>query len=232
MILELLKKLLTGGHEPRPATGTPNPGAVGSIPTPLANTSQAARLTNAIRKHGKFFTNPGELNILYIEGVNPDLSKNNNIPNDWNDLRLVLDSTGAVLGKWRATVNPGRYWVENRMNSKGAANTHYGQYTSWKIGYHRGDHEALVQTGGTVVVDRDANEDFERDGDPMDRGFFGINQHWGYDQVKVDKASAGCLVGQSREGHKEFMKLVKSDVRYQQNKSFIFTSTIIPSKDI
>ena len=58
-----------------------------------------------------------------------------------------------------------------------------------------------MQTGGQVTVCRDLNKDGQRTGDKRQTGEFGINQHWGYDLPEVEKASAGCLVGQSKDGH-------------------------------
>ena len=97
---------------------------------------------------------------------------------------------------------------------------------------HRNNHEALVQTGGEVTVCRDLNKDGQRAGDKRETGDFGINQHWGYDQQEVDKASAGCLVGQSKDGHRQFMALVKSDPRYQANRKYVFATAVLQESDV
>lgn len=233
MILEFIKYLLvlvgrTVGAETGEAIDAHDP----VVPTtPVADTNSIFR---AMAKHGyKTFRNPGEINIVYIEGMNPDFTKNDNHHNEWNDLRLVLDDTGRILGSWRATVNPGDHYVYNSIadDGRGAANTSYGQYTAWQVGMHRGNHEALIQTGGMVTVDRDDNKNFERDDGNPTTGYYGINQHWGYDMDTPNTASAGCLVGQTKSGHREFMKFVKSDVRYQANKEFVFTSCILSNED-
>src|SRR5690606_21938573 len=102
----------------------------------------------------------------------------------------------------------------------------------WRVGTHhagrRSGHEALVQTGGAVTVCRDANKDHLRNGDARRTGWFGINQHWGYDLPADDirGASAGCLVGRTRQGHRAFMALLKRDPRYRADPSFIFATTI------
>ncbi|MBO3464034.1 hypothetical protein G7B40_022900 [Aetokthonos hydrillicola Thurmond2011] len=95
-------------------------------------------------------------------------------------------------------------------------------------------HEALVQTGGSVTVYRDANRSGTLDaGESTDSGEFGINQHWGGGpNDDIGRWSAGCQVGRTRKGHREFMAIVKSDPRYQANRSFVFTSTIIDGKDL
>jgi hypothetical protein len=76
-------------------------------------------------------------------------------------------------------------------------------------------------------MSRDQNKDGRRAGDLRQTGEFGLNQHWGYDLCEVDKASAGSLVGQSKDGHRQFMALVKSDPRYQADRKYIFTTTIL-----
>ena len=178
---------------------------------------------------------PGELNIVYVEGMNPDGTPNADEANKWNDLRLVIRFEGGVpkiVGEWAATTEPGRYWTENPMSPLGAARIEFGQYKSWQVGMHRNNHEALVQTGGEVTVCRDLNKDGQRTGDKRQTGEFGINQHWGYDLPEVEKASAGCLVGQSKDGHRQFMALVKSDPRYQANRKHVFAAAILSESEV
>lgn len=182
----------------------------------------------------------GCVNIIYVEGLNPDGTRNDDAPNQWNDLRLVItfDSLGTphIQGSWRATTEPGKYYTDNPLNAGGAARIEFGSYTAWQVGTHRagtaGAHEALVQTGGKVTVCRDLNKDGLRVGDRRETGMFGINQHWGYDLPVVGQASAGCLVGQSRDGHREFMRVVKSDPRYIADPGFIFPTAILRETDV
>lgn len=192
------------------------------------------------KKGYKVAKETGYKNIIYIEGMNPNGTLNNNALNVWNDLRIVIefkDGKPKMIGCWEATTNPGKYYTYNPMNPKGAAIIAFGQYTAWQVGTHGQacPHEALVQTGGSVTVHRDANRSGTRDaGDSIDSGLFGINQHWGGDSPKSDigRWSAGCQVGRTKQGHREFMTIIKSDPRYQANRSFTFTSTIIDGKDL
>ncbi|MEC4817208.1 MAG: hypothetical protein SAK29_28655 [Scytonema sp. PMC 1069.18] len=192
------------------------------------------------RKGYKIDKQPGYKNIIYIEGMNPDGTLNDNALNVWNDLRIVIefqDGKPKMIGCWEATTNPGKYYTHKPMNPKGAAIIAFGQYAAWKVGTHTpgGGHEALVQSGGPVTVHRDANRSGSRDkGDSMDSGFFGINQHWGGDNPKSDvgRWSAGCQVGRTRQGHREFMAIVKSDPRYRKDRNCVFKSTIIDGKDL
>ena len=195
----------------------------------------AGRIVCAMRNAGyRVDTGAGQVNIVYIEGMGPDGVKNDDAPNQFNNARFLIrfeQDVPRIIGAWEATTEPGTYWTENCMNPAGAARIVHGQYAAWQVGMHRGDHEALVQTGGPVIVNRDENEDYQREGDGTQTGWFGINQHWGYDLPKGDigSASAGCLVGRTREGHRAFMRLVKTDPRYLADNRFVFTATILPA---
>ncbi|MFB2880878.1 hypothetical protein [Floridanema aerugineum] len=190
------------------------------------------------KKRHRLFKDNQEFNIIYIEGVNPDGTLNNDAPNEFNDVRLVLafeNEEPIILGIWEGTTEPGRRYTLNPMNPKGAARIAFGQYTAWKVGMHGNSepHEGLVQVS-TILVHRDLNKDFKRPGDKVENGLFGVNQHWGYDlpRTNIGLASAGCLVGRTRAGHREFMRIVKRDRRYQSNTNFVFTTTIIPGNEL
>jgi hypothetical protein len=197
----------------------------------------AARIIAAMEARGhRVDKGPGELNIVYVEGMNPDGSVNDNKPNVFNDLRAVIrfdNGRPRIVGAWEGTTEPGRRWTVNPMNPGGAARIAFGQYRAWQLGTHH-DHEALVQTGGAVTVCRDLNKDFSRVGDKLDSGFFGINQHWGYDLPKGDlgSSSAGCLVGRSKDGHRKFMAIVKSDPRFIGDDRYAFWTAVLPAADV
>ena len=130
----------------------------------------AQRIVAAMERKGYVLDRgPGEVNIVYVEGLNPDGTANDDADNEWNDLRLVIGFDAyhkpRIIGAWAATTEPGRYYVDHPVNSAGAARILFGQYRAWQVGMHRGDHEALVQTGGTVTVCRDRNKDGLRTGD-------------------------------------------------------------------
>jgi len=179
---------------------------------------------------------PEAKNIVYLEGVNPDGALNEDEPNAFNDLRCVfwLDKDGkGHLKTWEATTEPGRKYTKAPLNDKGAARIKFGQYKAWRLGMHKNDHEALRQVKPLPMY-RDKNQDFKRTGDKLDIGLFGINQHWGYDLNRADigGASAGCLVGRTKEGHKEFMALIKTDPRFLVRENYTFMSTILPGDEI
>lgn len=183
---------------------------------------------------------PGYVNIIYLEAANPDGTPNSNRPNGFNDLRVLLtvqDGKPAILSKWEATTEPGKFYTDNPLNPMGAARIAFGQYKAWSVGTHgvtTGAHEALVQTG-EIRVHRDLNKDFKRDNDAVDTGSsFAINQHWGYDLPLEDigRASAGCLVGRTKEGHRKFMSLLKEDPRYKANHRYQFMTAVLTSQEI
>ena len=208
----------------------------------MAVSALAARITRAMQAKGfRLDSGPGEVNVVYVEGMNPDGTANENSPNAFKDLRACVVSEGGVwkiVKAWECTTAPGRHFTVQPLNPEGAALIALGQQRVWKVGTHKAGsasaHEALVQTGGEVIVTRDNNKDYKRLGDKTHKGLFGINQHWGYDQPVDDigSASAGCLVGRTREGHREFMRIVKSDPRYASNNNFVFTSTVLEAADV
>jgi peptidoglycan hydrolase-like protein with peptidoglycan-binding domain len=182
---------------------------------------------------------PDGKNIVYVEGVDADGSLNPQTPNVFEDLRIVF-SIGPdgkpLIQPWVATTEPGKPYTMNPMNPKGAARIALGQYKSWAVGTHVGasgkdPHEALIQCA-PIDVYRDSKKDFKREG-PIYTGIFGVNQHWGYDQPKDDvgTASAGCLVGEKRDGHRAFMAVVKSDPRFRANNGYKFVTAVIPGHE-
>jgi hypothetical protein len=190
-----------------------------------------SRIIKTQQKLGqKIFTEPGEINIVYVEGVDLDGAINDDAMNEWNDVRLIyrVQQCGVpeTLGKWEATTEPGWKYTLAPMNPSGAFRIAFGQYKAWSVGWHK-DHEALVQAG-EITGFRDRNEDGFRTGDAVVTGSdFSVNQHWGYDMEHVDGASAGCLVGQSKGGHRAFMKIVKTDERYQKDRDYVFWTAVL-----
>lgn len=198
----------------------------------------ASRVVAAMQRRGYWLSrHPDCLTIAYLEGCGPDGTLNRDAPNEFNDCRLLIraaDGGGPqIVGAWEATTEPGRHWTENPMDRAGAARIAFGQMKAWSVGEHHAGrpaaHEALVQVA-EVTVFRDLNRDYEREGDKRFTGLFCINQHWGYDRPRADlgRSSAGCLVGRSKDGHRDFMRLIKSDPRYRVNRSYRFMTAVMP----
>jgi lysozyme family protein len=196
----------------------------------------AGKIVVAMRAKGyRLDSDEGQLNIVYVEGMNVDGTPNDNAPNQFNDLRAVITFVSGkpvIAGAWEGTTEPSRRWTQDPMNPKGAARIAFGQYTAWQTGVHH-DHEALVQVA-PVTVHRDLDKNYRRDGDARDTGLFGINQHWGYDLPRNDlgNSSAGCLVGRTKAGHRAFMALIKTDKRYLADRHHRFTTTVLPASAV
>jgi hypothetical protein len=203
----------------------------------------AGHLVEAIRSRRHWLNrHPECVNIVYVEGMNESGEVNPNRPNEFNDLRIVLqiNESGSpeIVDLWEATTEPGKFFTEGpERHPEGAARIAFGQYKSWSVGKHRADspsgHEALVQVA-PINIFRDANRDFRRDGDPPFSGVFGINQHWGFDLPKTDirNASAGCLVGRTKAGHLAFMAVCKADPRFLANNGYRYMTAVLPAEAV
>ena len=209
------------------------------FPLNITNTL-AGRIANAMTTEGQWLNrHPECVNIIYVEGMDPDGQANTDAPNEFNDLRLLLRVNRAgnpeIVESWEATSEPGRvHTVIKKLDPRGAARIAFGQYKAWSVGTHKAGkpsaHEALVQTL-PIKVHRDLNEDFERTGDAVFEGLFGINQHWGFDLPRNDigSAGAGCLVGRTKTGHRQFMQLCKADPRFVVSNGYRFMTTVMPA---
>lgn len=165
-----------------------------------------------------------DLNIIGVR------SKDNTV-NVFNDLLTV---TFKVKGQWHTrsftvTTDPGLYWMQNPMRVTGCAQLCLGQYRgAYKIGKHRGQYNALVQTGAKVKIfrDPDKNETFDQDSETISEGHFGINIHrasYRRTSKQVDKWSAGCQVFADPDEFAEFMKLCNKQVSVNGWESFTYT---------
>ena len=215
--------------------------------TDAPGTILAKRLLRYMRAKGyEIFTEPGHLNIIYCEGMNPDGTKNVDAPDVWNDLRCMIDFVGEeprLLHCAVATTEPGRSatFSADAAKRKGVARIAFGQYRAWRLGFHNTrkngkNHPALVQVV-PLPVHRDRNRDMKRTGDNIRLGYFGINQHTtrpGYTGGNVGTFSEGCLVGLLWNEHAEFIRLCRTDPRYVQDLTggFVFTSVILPGDEV
>lgn len=214
------------------------PGALEDFPLTPGD-DFAGRTVQAMLGRGDWVCrHPDCVNIVYVDGTDVDGTPNANMHNKFQDVRLIIrvgeDGTPAIAAAWDSTTEPGTFYVRTKkLDVRGAAHIVSGQYKAWSVGTHRAGspsaHEALVQTL-PVKVTRDLDENFDPTGDRTFVGLFGINQHWGYDFSREDvrTASAGCLVGRTRAGHRQFMDWCKSDPRYQVNHSYRFITSVLP----
>lgn len=221
-----------------PWNGSAKPTEKPSAAAPAPMDSFAERLLRAMKAKG-YVVDEGDdvVNIAYVAGMNEEGVKNANRTNAFDDVRVVfrvVDGKPVILGSWQATIETGKLYTEHPIVSGGAARIAFNQFKAWQVGYHRGKYEALVQTGGPVTVHRDLNEDYDREGDRVQTGYFGINQHHAYNAPKDDIGanSAGCLVGRMVKSHQDFMALVKSDKRYKANRQFVFRTAVFAQDEV
>jgi len=178
----------------------------------------------------------GAVNIVYIEGIDPDGTPNADEPNKWNDLRLLLtyeNEAWKIVHSAVATTEPGDYYTKNPTNKKGCARIAFGYHPpAWEHGFHKGVQPALVQVG-QVKIHRDLNRDGLRN--RTEEAFMsppvGINHHTTNKQFKgelVGKHSAGCLVGKDYFGHISFLEILKRDVRIVAGRPYLYDSWVLP----
>lgn len=130
------------------------------------------------------------------------------------------------LNQWfihvfKATTDPGTYWLNNPMKSAGTAILKAGQYR-YKKGYHKNAYRALIQADVVTVIrdyDRDSKLDL-RNG-VEETGWFGINIHKaGVNGVatEINSWSAGCQVLADARDFDVLMRLVDQHIAHHGNR--------------
>ena len=170
------------------------------------------------------------LNIIGIR------SNNNKVTDNYDDI-LVVDyntNNGHKRVCYTITTEPGKYYMQNLCNPKGAAILVPGQYRGcWQIGLHHGKYKALCQRKA-VKVYRDNNKDMIYNMTPksIDKGIFGINIHRSNKTCicdTIDKYSAGCQVFNDPVEFNAFMRLCETQRKLYGN---TFTYTLINEEDM
>jgi len=170
------------------------------------------------------------LNIIGVQ------NKNIIRDNEFDDFVIVefRDYDGNWQRKiFKATTNPGLYYLKNPINFEGTAILVPGQYRGcWTFGKHQGKYDALVQYKPVRVYrDNNRDENLDFDGTSIKAGMFGINiHHAGTNSVKVDKWSAGCTVIANISDWYTFIGLC----RLQESSGFgnKFTYTLLHEEDL
>ncbi len=178
-------------------------------------------------------TRPFYLNIFGIRGYWKYW--NNNEFDRFNDtigIMFVDDNKNQNCILFRATTDPGQYYLDNPVNNEGTAQLKTGNYKNcYKIDLHNGKYEALCQRLGKVTVNRLKKETKNNDtfiSVKEETGMFSINIHKGADEVNnVYNASAGCQVYYDREDFDIFMTFCKKHRELYGN---IFTYTLFDNK--
>ena len=170
---------------------------------------------------------------LNIIGVR---SNNNKVTDKYDDIIVVDYNTDNCHKRvcYTITTEPGKYYMQNLCNPKGAAILVPGQYRGcWQIGLHRGKYKALCQCKA-VKVYRDNNKDMIYNMTPksIDKGIFGINIHRSNKTCicdTIDKYSAGCQVFNDPVEFNAFMRLCEAQRKLYGN---TFTYTLINEEDM
>lgn len=126
---------------------------------------------------------------------------------------------------FKATTDPGLYYLEHLLNKDGCAILVPGQYKgSHMIGPHGRKKYTALRQKGNMKVYRDGDLDNEHDmiASSIQKGVFYINLHHGYNSRKVKKNSAGCQVIQSTDDFNEFMGICQNASAIWGN-SFTYT---------
>lgn len=209
----------------------------GKYPDTIQATSQSASRTyasikNAVKNKGYSFFETGNYNLNII-GVR----NKTNTSDSWNDWLYVLYKESGkekMLSFSNFTTDPGTYYLQHpeSQNPKGCAILVPGQYKGvYKIGLHKNQYKALVQTGGRVNVYRDNNKNALLDmlSSTIDNGNFGINIHHGSGSSTVGKNSAGCQVFKNSSDLTKVLELCEKSKNVYGNS---FTYTLLNETDI
>ena len=178
------------------------------------------------------------LNIIGIEGCNPDFTLNNDQLDKYNDIVFGILNFGRGFNVLKftepivCTMEPGRYYTLNRLNKLGAAKIvlDMKHENIWKIGKHKNQENCLIQIGAPITVHRDKNSDGLRNDGIIKKGWYGINfhhndlQHPSQTPSSIGRWSAGCTVIPNKNIHQDFMnKYVRNDYLCQQSLDTTFS---------
>jgi hypothetical protein len=182
------------------------------------------------QKSYRIYQRPYELNIV---GVRAAETRSNSF-----DDQIHVFYRNDLL-KWeyhifKATTDPGTYWLKNPASPQGTAILAQGQYVNaYQIGWHQNKYKALVQRGPVNIIrDYDRNAVLDFFNGKNERGIFGINIHRALVNGKtkfIDKFSAGCQVFESADDFAKFLEMCEKHKTKYGNQ---FTYTLIDTRAI
>ena len=164
----------------------------------------------AILRHKGYqlFSRPYELNIVGLRSKSV-------VPNRFDDEIHVFYKVSTLNWHYhvfRATTDPGTFWLSQPMQPQGTAILAEGQNLNcYELGMHQGKYLALVQRKPITVIrdyNRDAILDFNNGNKSV--GMFGVNIHRASvagTTKMVDKYSAGCQVFENAKDFELFISL-------------------------
>ncbi len=112
-------------------------GAAVELPKVLPAPSEKLTLGQRVKTAMLLAGNPwfDDQNVVSIEGMDPDGTVNDNRPNGFDDIKMVLNGDGKIIGgPWEGTTQPGMYWTQHPMASGGAFIIALGPQACWTPG--------------------------------------------------------------------------------------------------
>jgi hypothetical protein len=192
----------------------------------------AANFSKVLTNKGYVYFTNGKYNLNLI-GIR---RAGNAVTNKFDDYIVAeyVDMYGIKSKDiFPATTEPGMSSMTKPVSYKGCAILVPGQYRgAWKLGYHQGKYEAIVQYK-TLPVYRDNNKDkvYDFDNKTIEEGVFGINIHKaGTHSTQVDNWSAGCQVLANKDDFDKLMKLAHRQISQGYGK--LFTYTLLNEEDL
>jgi lysozyme family protein len=170
-------------------------------------------------------------NVVSAEGRDPDGKPNKNRDNAFDDVKMVLNGEGKIIGgPWEATTQPGVYWTKHPMAEGGAFIIALGPQTCWERGDYHGP-AWRQKENSTIMGHRDPKGTFKRQGPPVKHGNIGVHHHKGYDLNRDDiaNAAAGCQVIRSNAEHLQFVHITEGCQRFMRDG---LTATVLTSAQI
>lgn len=180
------------------------------------------------------FNNEGAFN-LNIFGVRSK-ERNSDKYDDFIGVMYFDENYKKVFKVWKATTDPGSFYLKNPLDKKGTLIMAPGQYCyAFKLGLHGRSglypYTALEQCGDIEYI-RDNNKDtilnFEllKNRKNIIKGNFKTNIHRSQKGVinsLIGKYSAGCQVFQSSTDFDEFIELCKKHIKLGNYHLFTYT---------
>ena len=171
-----------------------------------------------------------EAYIVGMRGMNPDLSHNDNMIDEWNDCCGVLyiqpNLVARFCGPFKCTTDSGKHYVMNPLNPLGAAIVPSDSYNRhvWMRGRHRNQSRCLIQQGNPITVARDSNKNGKHDSyESLKSGWYGINFHRNNNSMSssIGRWSAGCTVTKRDSDHLRCMNYLDKVAGKQQKFTYI-----------
>jgi hypothetical protein len=181
---------------------------------------------------------PININLWGVRSSDPDTKRYNDMivmfyeEKNVNAAGFKVDNKYWVIKAYNATTHPSDQYLLKPLTKTGTLILPEGQHKSlWKIGYHKGKYEALVQANPVTVI-RDYNKDDKLDinSGRTETGMFGLNCHCAGNIISdfIGLYSAGCQVFKNANSfHNEFMVYIKKGV-----KSSTVSYTLINQRDL